>query len=114
MERSSDRVLRLITVVGWIPAMAFSIAHGVIASTIFPALGTIPMSFSCITGLVHLTGYAKRRSANILMDLFVACFLISILVPTWVKMADGSHWWYPGPGVVMLGTYGTMPMMISL
>lgn len=106
-----DRFLRIITIGAWIPAFPFLLAHGIVTNLICPVLGIIPMTFSAITGIVHLSGGAKYRGANILVDLFCGTFLIGILIPGWCLLSGGWRW---NAGEVMVGTYGTVPMMINL
>lgn len=120
MEHNTDRNLRLLTIVGWIPAVAFLLPHGIITEMMCPVLGIIPMTFSALAGLAHLAGKAKSRAGNIVLDLFCACFLISILIPGWLFIAsqeDLNYYyarWYNVAGMAMLGTYGMVPMIINL
>jgi len=104
--------LRLVTVLGWIPAFALLLPYKISGgSPIVPTLGIVPITFSALVGLVHLAGKAKYRYANIFLDLFCAAFLIGILIPGWILMADG---WEASAGLTMLGTYGTIPLMVNL
>ncbi|KAK5130582.1 hypothetical protein LTR08_001901 [Meristemomyces frigidus] len=105
---TTDHPFRLLTVLAWIPAFALSLPHGV-RGHLFPALGILPMTFSACTGLVHLANQAKSRGVNIAMDVFCACFLIAILVPSWITLSSG----WEDSGVTVLGTYGTAPMMMN-
>lgn len=121
MERNTDHTLRLLTIIAWVPAFALLLPHGIITETLCPVLGIIPMTFSALTGLVHLVGKAKYRAGNIVMDLFCACFLLSILIPGWVFMAGDSsymrysrYWGYNVAPLTMVGTYGMVPMVMSL
>lgn len=109
----SAHLLRLITILAWIPAFALGLPHGLTAhSPPCPAIGIIPMSISACLGITHLAKKTKYRSANIAMDLFCACFLISVLIPSWIFLTwrdlsmDGR--------LRVLGTYATVPMMLNL
>ncbi|KAK4494846.1 hypothetical protein PRZ48_014202 [Zasmidium cellare] len=105
-----NRFLRIVTIGCWVPAFPFLLAHGIVTNTVCPVLGIVPMTFSAITALVHLTGGAKHRIPNIVVDLFCGTFLIGVLIPSWIMLSDG---WRGDRGVVMVGTYGTVPMMIN-
>ncbi|KAK1058515.1 hypothetical protein LTR74_013319 [Friedmanniomyces endolithicus] len=108
--------LRLLTLLLWIPAFAFLLPYGIITEEICPTLAIAPMTFSAATATVHLAGKAKSRPANILLDLFVALFLLGALIPGWVLMASahGRYGWRGWPmGTTMVGTYGTVPVMVS-
>lgn len=112
-HKSADHSLRLITILAWFPVFALLLPHGIVTRQALPVIGIVPMTFSACTGLVHLTGYAKIRAANIIIDLFCVCFLISILIPSWVFMAQEGRY-YRSNGSTMLGAYGTSPMMMNL
>ncbi|KAK4543536.1 hypothetical protein LTR36_005431 [Oleoguttula mirabilis] len=113
MENNTDRGFRLFTIFAMAPAFALLLPYGMNSEgTICPTIGLVPMAFSACTGVVHVMGKAKSRAGNTVMDLFCACFLISILMPGWIDMAardfSRNH-----NGVTMLGTYGTVPMMFN-
>ncbi|KAF2162725.1 hypothetical protein M409DRAFT_26962 [Zasmidium cellare ATCC 36951] len=105
-----NRFLRMITIACWVPAFPFLLAHGIVTNLICPVLGIVPMTFSAITALVHLAGGAKHRIPNIVVDLFCATFLIAVLIPGWILLRGD---WRSNTGEVMVGTYGTVPMMIN-
>ncbi|KAK0274453.1 hypothetical protein LTR35_011607 [Friedmanniomyces endolithicus] len=108
--------IRLLTLLLWIPAFAFLLPYGIITEEICPTLAIAPMTFSAAIATLHLAGKAKSRPANILLDLFVALFLLGALIPGWVSMASehGRYGWRGLPmGTTMVGTYGTVPVMVS-
>lgn len=77
------------------------------------------MTFSAFIGLVHLAGLVKAKALNIATDLFCACFLFAVLVPSWLVLTRQDYFdKYAPMGYVrrnaVLGTYATMPMMINL
>ncbi|KXL45188.1 hypothetical protein M433DRAFT_148704 [Acidomyces richmondensis BFW] len=113
---SADRTLRLITAFGWPFAFALLLPYGIHAGQVCLPLGLLPMSLSACVGLVHLHGKANSSVGNAIMDLFCAVFLVAILIPGWVFLQEGRHgsWGgYVDPGLTMLGTYGSMPLMLN-
>lgn len=108
-----DCILRTTTFIAFFPALTLLIPYGIVSSTEIPALGLIPAFFSAIFGLFSLT--AKPRGGHLVLyiDIFLAVFLISILIPFWVLSAGRRQWRQSG-GVVMLGTYGTVPLLMDL
>jgi len=113
----ADRTLRLVTVLGWPFAFALLLPYGITAAQVCLPLGLLPMSFSACAGLVHLSGKAKSAVGNAITDLFCALFLVAILIPSWVFLQQGKigNWWGSvDPGLTMLGTYGSVPLMLNL
>lgn len=107
-----DLSLRLLTLLLFIPAFAFLLAHGIAAEYVLPALGLLPMSLSAVSGIVHLTGRVPKNSSwGCVADFWIAGFLIAILIPSWITMAEGYHY-TRRDGLV--AAYGTVPMMVAL
>lgn len=107
----SDRMLRNVTIWMWLPAFPFLLAHGIMTNQLRPVLGIIPVTFSAISGLVHVSGRARYRPANI----FTAMFLLGIMIPGWVFMASNNCWHCTDEvNSSIVGTYGTVPMIINL
>ena len=76
-----DRALRVITIFALVPALAFLIPHGAETEQVFPALGLIPAGLSAIIGLWHAAGYRMDILLTVLIDVFLSCFLIGMLIP---------------------------------
>ena len=92
-KRPEDRTLRLLTVLFWLPAFALLLPHGIISGAICPVLGIVPVTFSAVSGVLHLLdvfSMTTHRTPAILLDVFCAAFLIGILIPGWVFMAEGG------------------------
>jgi hypothetical protein len=106
-----DRVLRLITIWAWIPAMCLLIPYGVIAGKVVPPLGLIPISISAVFGLVMISRNSTPRGVIISMDVFIAAFLFSIIVPGIALMRRGG--WWSDRGLMMVGTYATCPLLLN-
>lgn len=103
-----DRVLRIITVLTFMPGLALLIPHGVMSRRVVPALGLVPLFLSAIFGLIHAFKTVRSRSVDEKIDAFLAAFLFSILIPGIITI---PHSWY---GARMIGAYGTMPMIVNL
>ncbi|KAK3117014.1 hypothetical protein LTR53_002035 [Teratosphaeriaceae sp. CCFEE 6253] len=116
-HRTPDHSVRLVTLLLWLPAFVFLLPYGINTNNVCPTLGLVPMSVSIVIAAVHLAGKVPYRLLNILLDLFNACFLLGILIPGWVTLAEGRTRGWRGyrtePGIAMTGTYGTAPMMVN-
>ncbi|KAK6007097.1 hypothetical protein QM012_006105 [Aureobasidium pullulans] len=104
-----DRMLRSTNLIAFFPALALLTPYGVVTSNAVPALGLIPAFFSAILGLPFSKKTHQRGQLIFYIDLVLAVFLISILIPFWALSAG----MWEGGGVVMLGTYGTVPLMMD-
>lgn len=51
-----DRQLRVMTIVAMLPAIALLISTGITTSSYLPAVGLVPMAFSCLVSAVALGG----------------------------------------------------------
>jgi hypothetical protein len=109
---SLDRILRTTTIVTFLLAFAFLLPYGVASHSVLPAIGLVPAFISAILSPLALNTSTRWRSFILCMDAFIGIFLIAILVPYWLLTA-GSMYWLSN-GSIMLGTYGSMPLMIDL
>ncbi|KAG9947002.1 hypothetical protein KCU85_g6131, partial [Aureobasidium melanogenum] len=107
-----DRILRTTTLISFFPALGLLIPYGIVSNTVFPALGLVPAFFSAILGLLSLMGNFRWSQLALYMDMFLAISILSILLPFWVLNAGSRQWWNSA-GVVMLGTYGTVPLLMN-
>lgn len=108
----SDRTLRIISIITFIPAIAILIPHGVLSDHPCPAIGLIPMSLSAAYGIVLINKTIKSQSIDTFIDAFLAVFLIGILVPTLIDLSPRR--WYYGGDARILGAFGTMPLLINM
>ncbi|KAH0261489.1 hypothetical protein KCU91_g13979, partial [Aureobasidium melanogenum] len=106
-----DRMLRTTTLIAFFPALGLLIPYGIVSTTTIPALGLIPAFFSATFGLLSLQVNFRWSQLVLYIDTSLAIFIFSILLPFWVLSA-GRRRWEDG-GVVMLGTYGTVPLLID-
>lgn len=116
---SSSRLLRQIPIAIFPPALILFIPHGVASNEAFPALGLIPLAISTLLGLLLLyrdkvagTGSPIQMlsAVNILFADTIVCFLLlACLIPTWVN--PGTRY---QPSLLVLGTYCTVFLMLSL
>jgi hypothetical protein len=107
-----DRILRTTTLIAFFPALGLLIPYGIVSTTTVPALGIIPAFFSATFGLLSLKVNFRWSQLVLYIDTSLAIFIFSILLPFWVLSA-GRRRWEDG-GVVMLGTYGTVPLLVDL
>lgn len=106
---ASERTLRAITVLAFVPAVALLIPHGILTKDFCPAIGLVPAFLSFCFSIVRITNKAKSRRANISIDAFIAAFLVGTLIPGWVLIA--RDW---DTSKALVGAYGTMPLMMDL
>jgi len=108
---SLDRVLRTTTIVVFLPALALLIPYGVVSRSVLPSLGLVPAFLSAILSPLALNTSARWQWFILCIDMVVVSFLFGILMPFWLVTA--SQTWIDS-GTVMLGTYGSLPLMIDL
>ncbi|KAI6867868.1 hypothetical protein KC343_g14706 [Hortaea werneckii] len=114
LPRPPTRTLRSILPIVWPIGFALLLAHGATQAVLLPVLGIIPMTFSSLTGLIHLRGKLDGfRLTTLLLDFFCAAFLFALLMPSWLVIARDYGYRY-GAGTIMLATYGTVPLMVQL
>jgi hypothetical protein len=111
-EYQYDRALRIITILLWIPSFAFLLPYGIDSSEVFPALGIVPMTVSAFVSILHLYHLVPSPKLSMMLEFACGLFQIGFLIPSWAIMSSGYMW--GGKGLVMLGSYGTAPMMIVL
>ena len=80
------RQLRVITVLASLIGMALLLPHGVLAERALPAIGIAPLSLSAASGILILTGLLDLPGTKATMDLTLAAFLFSIMVPRCVAL----------------------------
>lgn len=111
-QSTADRPIRLLTILAFAHSFALLLPHGLNTNQIVPALGILPMAFSACTGIIHLAQKAELRGASIAMDLFCACFLIGVFIPSCVSLACTGH--ALAADQTVLGTFGVAPMMLNM
>jgi hypothetical protein len=109
---SLDRTLRTTTIVTFLLAFALLIPYGVTTAAVLPALGLVPAFISAILSPLALNTSARWRWFILCIDAFVAVFLFGILMPFFFITAGNMRWL--SNGAVMLGAYGSVPLMIDL
>ncbi|KAI6811411.1 hypothetical protein KC332_g12045 [Hortaea werneckii] len=114
LPRPPTRTLRSILPIVWPIGFALLLAHGTTQAVLLPVLGIIPMTFSSLTGLIHIRGKLDGFGlTTIFLDFFCAVFLFALLMPSWLVIARDYGYRY-GAGTIMLATYGTVPLMVQL
>ena len=110
----TDRVLRTINILVFIPALGLLIPHGVISRHAAPAIGLVPGSISALLAIVYLANKGPKQAwIRLYLDVFVSTFLIGTLIPGWIFLAQGSRWWSRA-NTTMLGSYGSACLMVDL
>ncbi|KAK7912151.1 hypothetical protein PG985_014632 [Apiospora marii] len=114
--------LRRIAIVQYLFAWILLLAHGIAASAALPALGLIPLTCSALLSglLLHRDALAAAGSPlqslsaqNVMMcDLAVGGLQLLLLVFTWIELS-GAHYWHSDTSITILGTYGTVFMMVD-
>jgi hypothetical protein len=109
---SLDRVLRTTTIVTFLVGFGFLLPYGIASNSVLPALGLVPAFISAIVSPLALNTGTRWRWFIMCMDIFVAVFLLIVLVLYWLLTAGSMRWL--SNGTIMLGTYGSMPLMVDL
>ncbi|ORY54733.1 uncharacterized protein BCR38DRAFT_479365 [Pseudomassariella vexata] len=115
---NTDVLLRRISIISLPPAFILLLAHGIVSSYAFPALGILPLACSAFLNgvLLYRDKLASTGSpiqalspSNVLWgDTALAIFHISFLIPSWIFLEVAN-----ARGLIPLGTYGTVFMMID-
>lgn len=80
----SDRILRHINILVFIPGLAFLIATGLTSGTaIWPFVGIAPLALSAIVGFLILLLRPRSHAMVTLTDLGLACFHLAIAIWGW-------------------------------
>ncbi|KAL1619435.1 hypothetical protein SLS54_006714 [Diplodia seriata] len=118
----SASLLRRITIFTFLPAFPLLLAHGIASHKAFPALGLLPLAGSVVLGCFTLyrdriavsgSSIQQLSASNIFFaDVLLAITLLSILVASWVTLTKES-WRYDDGSLVILGTYGTVFMLVN-
>ena len=96
----TDKVLRIINVIAWIPGLVLLIVDGVITRRLWAFVGIAPLSLSMLFALAVLSGGPKRRALTICMDIVLAGFLLGIDIWGWAIL--GHDYWDENGGVSSL------------
>ena len=110
-----DRVLRVITIITWIPAFALLVPYGRWGSIPVPPLLIVPMTISALWGLCHINNRASTRAGNIMIDIFMLVLFIALGVPAIVFIRSYSGRRYSKEAeLIMVGTFGASTMLMNL
>ena len=105
----SERTLRIIPILDFIPALALLIPHAVANGGPCPAIGLAPAFISLCFGIAQLTTKTRHHRLDFLLDSFLTAFYQGVLIASWVIVAkDESR------SRAVLGAYATMPLMVNL
>jgi hypothetical protein len=135
--RSTARLLRIISLWTFIPALAFNIAHGVRYNCVFPAVGLVPHTFS-VALAVHELGWWRqlfgksqysilleggperdgssslRNVAITVLDTVFGLSLTGCIVGAYIEMsARAGSYYYNDVGLTIVGTYATLPYILN-
>jgi hypothetical protein len=75
------RALRIVAICSFVPAVALLLPCGIISARPVPAIGIAPMFFSSAFNALTVNGKPRLPKTTLCIHLFLASFLISILVP---------------------------------
>lgn len=109
---ASDRVLRAVTIINFVPTFCFLLPYAIIANKVVEPLGIIPAGLSAIYSTVCLLrkNQTRWRLLWICCDAFLAVATFSFLMASWIDMPYG----WADKRLTMVGTYGTFGLMVNL
>jgi len=138
-KADQHRAPRIVATCAFVPAVALLLPCGIISALPLPVVGIAPMFFSSAFSFLKINGTPLSPKTTFFIDLLIAMFLISVLLPrfvglslqfslislsswiakkyffsSWISMSEGRLTDLERDGLLMLGTYGTMPMMVNL
>lgn len=112
-------VLRKITIASFPFAFTLLLIHGIITNRSFPALDILPLAASALLSVLILRRdllaalgspiQALSESNIFAADLALLVFDLIFLLISWATIRD--PW---DRGQIVLGTYGTVPLMLDL
>lgn len=129
------RHLRILTLLAFIPGFSLLLPYGIVTAKPLPAVGIAPLFFSASSGALVLTGRLRTPGAKAWIDVLLAAFFISVLIPrfvvvmglcvritrlmpwfchSWIAIKKQGNNGWADAGNVMLASYGTAVMMASL
>lgn len=120
---SGEKTLRTILVCSFIPAFPLLIASGIHGRTLFSFLFLAPLCISVISSAVYLRLQAKHDktlkawigdSLALLLELFLFCFYLGILIPFWINESQRWSWYNQDNGAIMLDTYASVFMIANM
>lgn len=109
--------LRKITILVGPPGFILNLIHGIISGKAFPAFGLIPLAGSALLGASLLyrdqisyggSPISLSPSNIIAADSALAVLYFIFLIFSWIVVPGWDG------GQVMLGTYGTVPLMVNV
>lgn len=90
-DAPKDKAIRIVTIVNMIPALALLIPSGVVTGNAFPALGLVPMAFSCVVSMTALGSKKEYSYVRFLVpgaDFTAATFLMVLMVIRYAVMGS--------------------------
>lgn len=129
---SINRSLRVATILALLPAVGLLLPYGIISARPLPTVGIAPLFFSAIFSTLVLGGRFQSPRARAWIDLLLAISIIALLIPryfqlyllfpveyrvliiprSWIFLSR-PHYSWKTDGRVVLGTYGTVPMILN-
>jgi len=105
-----DYKLRLITICAFVPGTTLLVPAGLATKHALPFLNLISLSISAFLGLVAVATKGKPVPKIVYADLSIAIFIIAILIPTWVFLAEHDN---INASEILMLAYGTTPVMVD-
>jgi hypothetical protein len=88
-----DRSVRIITIVNMLPALLLLIPAGVVTGNAFPAVGLVPMGFSCLVSATALGSKKEGSYGRYVVpgaDFFAATLLMVFMIIRCVFVVGGD------------------------
>ena len=114
-------MLRRLAIFQFPPAFILLFSHGITSGHAFPVLGIMPLAASAFLGLLLLyrdqvaafgSALQALTPTNILVaDVLLAVGQLGFLIPSWIILTNWRPW--GGQSLIILGTYGTVFMMVD-
>lgn len=114
----AQRTLRLVTLITFPPAFIMLLIHGILGGGAFPAVALIPLAISALLALYLLNPNAVTAGGSaitladghvVAIDLSLAIWLFVMCICSWINVPRWRH----DRGLVMLGTYGSVWVMVN-
>lgn len=90
-NRKEHRLLRVTTVLAFLPAFALLLPYGVISARPLPTVGIAAMFFSAAFSTLVLRGGVRSPGLRACCDLLLAASIVAILIPRYVRPVRPSN-----------------------
>ncbi|KAK3686778.1 hypothetical protein LTR37_019493 [Vermiconidia calcicola] len=95
----------------WPLGFALLLPEGILSRMPCPVIGIVPLTLSALFGLINAKYRPKNKEINMVIDFFIALFLLGTIIPGIVMVRAG--YWRGRGGQSMLGSFGCSVLLVN-